>query len=520
MDELALHNFTGDNLARPSSPDNLHALLEDVENFIPGSNERTNSLEQLRSALVDRSSVLRPKAMGDHDLSRSGARTRVGTGASSFLHGGVSPDDGHMLDDLYGESTGGMSSIPEHSGTDGLWGPTGSHYVSTSVFVALEPSLGPVSQDGSEYDDIEGTFQMDDIGDTLPPAIPTTYSHLHSRATTTISSSSTKQPASTSIQTHSAGTTAARIIGGPHVNRALPGSQSSTAAAILQDVGFAAVAAGAPGAAGVLSGNLNIGDLLLFVRFDVEPRIGKSAPSAAVRSPVARPPSKTNVQMSNLAREEQAAIPHVSADVILLGVRIILPEPDKRLSHKEVEQRRREKAKQYFDELRGLLPYGGDSAKFDKNAILHHSIALIKQLLSERQQCPTCANCKEKIPNRYHCKFDLVPAGRASVQLCEKSHFGSFRAFLMVGTCSGRVQYRLEHCAAKRQSSLLPSGCKSQPLAPGRGKYREAEGGEGREGKGRASPGEAKLMCQGCWRMKQNQHALVGREQDKDDGKF
>ena len=36
--------------------------------------------------------------------------------------------------------------------------------------------------------------------------------------------------------------------------------------------------------------------------------------------------------------------------------------------------------RQYFDELRGLLPYGGDSAKFDKNAILHHSILLIKQV--------------------------------------------------------------------------------------------------------------------------------------------
>ncbi len=38
---------------------------------------------------------------------------------------------------------------------------------------------------------------------------------------------------------------------------------------------------------------------------------------------------------------------------------------------------------QYFDELRGLLPYGGDSAKFDKNAILHHSILLIRQLIQE-----------------------------------------------------------------------------------------------------------------------------------------
>mmetsp|Transcript_50004 Transcript_50004/g.156498 ORF Transcript_50004/g.156498 Transcript_50004/m.156498 type:complete len:487 (-) Transcript_50004:198-1658(-) len=382
MDDLTLHGFHGDSLPRPSSPDNLHALLEDVENFIPGSNERTNSLEQLRSALVDRSSMLKPKGLGDHDMSRSGTRTRGGTGASSFLHGGVSPDDTHMLDDLYGESTGGMSSIPEHSGTDGLWGPAHTHF------------------DASEYDDIEGTFQMDDIGDTLPPTMPTTYSHLHSRATTTISSAATKQATSASIQSHSAGTTAARIIGGPHVNRSIPGSQtSSAAAAIIQDVGFAAVAAGVPGAAGVLSGNLNI---------------GKSAASAAVRSPVARPPSKTNVQMSNLAREEQAAIPHVSADD-LGGAPVVpmQPEPDKRLSHKEVEQRRREKAKQYFDELRGLLPYGGDSAKFDKNAILHHSIALIKQLLSELEQEEASSAKTEQEPGtptmaEFRCCFDVT----------------------------------------------------------------------------------------------------------------
>ena len=34
-------------------------------------------------------------------------------------------------------------------------------------------------------------------------------------------------------------------------------------------------------------------------------------------------------------------------------------------------------------QTQGLLPYGGDSAKFDKNAILHHSIELIKSLLDQ-----------------------------------------------------------------------------------------------------------------------------------------
>eukprot|EP00961_Rhodomonas_salina_P061034 819717-Rhodomonas_salina.2 len=47
----------------------------------------------------------------------------------------------------------------------------------------------------------------------------------------------------------------------------------------------------------------------------------------------------------------------------------LVEEGSERLSHKEVEQRRREKAKQYFDELRALLPCGADS-KFDKNTIL------------------------------------------------------------------------------------------------------------------------------------------------------
>lgn len=56
--------------------------------------------------------------------------------------------------------------------------------------------------------------------------------------------------------------------------------------------------------------------------------------------------------------------------------------PERRLSHKEVEQRRREKAKQYFDELKSLLPPMQDT-KFDKNSILVNSITLIKALRTE-----------------------------------------------------------------------------------------------------------------------------------------
>lgn len=51
-----------------------------------------------------------------------------------------------------------------------------------------------------------------------------------------------------------------------------------------------------------------------------------------------------------------------------------------------MEQRRREKAKLYFDELRALLPCGADS-KFDKNTILQNTIAMIKQLQAELDCC-------------------------------------------------------------------------------------------------------------------------------------
>jgi PAS domain S-box-containing protein len=73
-----------------------------------------------------------------------------------------------------------------------------------------------------------------------------------------------------------------------------------------------------------------------------------------------------------------AAMPAASA-VTAAG---LMDDSTERLSHKEVEQRRREKAKQYFDELRTLLPCGADS-KFDKNTILQNTIAMIKQLQAE-----------------------------------------------------------------------------------------------------------------------------------------
>jgi len=50
-----------------------------------------------------------------------------------------------------------------------------------------------------------------------------------------------------------------------------------------------------------------------------------------------------------------------------------------KLSHNVVEQRRRHMARGYFDELRALLPHA-QAAKFDKNTVLLHTVALIRQL--------------------------------------------------------------------------------------------------------------------------------------------
>jgi hypothetical protein len=58
-------------------------------------------------------------------------------------------------------------------------------------------------------------------------------------------------------------------------------------------------------------------------------------------------------------------------------------EEDKRLSHNEVEQKRRQQARQHYEELRALLP---NSAKFDKNTLLQHAIQAIRELAGVSEQ--------------------------------------------------------------------------------------------------------------------------------------
>jgi len=117
-------------------------------------------------------------------------------------------------------------------------------------------------------------------------------------------------------------------------------------------------------AAGALSGNV-----VPETKTPTKPASGNKASSAAAMLG-SHPPSSAAMA---------AAMPPASA---ALTAPSIPDEGTERLSHKEVEQRRREKAKQYFDELRALLPCGADS-KFDKNTILQNTIAMIKQLQAE-----------------------------------------------------------------------------------------------------------------------------------------
>lgn len=381
------------NDSSPNFQDKLHMLLEEAEMFVPGSNERTNSLEQIRSILLDRGTSMRKnQGMGESGSFGASRKGAAGGAGSSFLHG-MSPDNdggGLLHDDMYYEGAGAMSSIPESSPPEN-WDTPGH--------------LGQYGDGGAEYDDIEGTFRMDDVGEPNMPAPAFPHVHIRSHAITSSSSHKHAVTGGGTVASHSTPTTAARILGTSHASRGTHAG-SNTAAGPLgggDGVGFAAVAAGGagPGAASVLSSGLAKG-------------------GSQSRPPVARPPStKVSLQMSNLAREEQAAIPHVSAGDT--GGAPVVPmqlEPEKRLSHKEVEQRRREKAKQYFDELRGLLPYGGDSAKFDKNAILHHSIALIKQLLADLDQEEQNAGgpqraedeCGRSIPgsSEFRCCFDVT----------------------------------------------------------------------------------------------------------------
>ena len=106
--------------ASPNFQDRLHSLMEEADLFKPGSQERTNSLEQIRSMLADKGTTMRRRLGAEHEhplsfgTSGRGHHHPGGSSGHGGFMGGHSPDDGPMLDDLYHDGVGTMmSSIPE-----------------------------------------------------------------------------------------------------------------------------------------------------------------------------------------------------------------------------------------------------------------------------------------------------------------------------------------------------------------------------------------------------------------------
>eukprot|EP00281_Chroomonas_sp_CCMP1168_P013032 CAMPEP_0206282984 /NCGR_PEP_ID=MMETSP0047_2-20121206/39981_1 /ASSEMBLY_ACC=CAM_ASM_000192 /TAXON_ID=195065 /ORGANISM="Chroomonas mesostigmatica_cf, Strain CCMP1168" /LENGTH=434 /DNA_ID=CAMNT_0053713305 /DNA_START=29 /DNA_END=1333 /DNA_ORIENTATION=- len=288
----------------------LHSLLLEAEQEVPGSQQRTQSLEQILGLTR---SILQDRGTGPVRNSKSPPSVFDGVGFALRAHGGGSLGDDHVMLEEHGSFSEGipmLDSIPESS-SDRLWNEVGGY--------------AGDGDDHAGFDSLGGTFAMDDVDEGA---------HAHPHALSTHAKEREEHP----------------------------------------EPGLLSRAGGA-------------GTLTRSPMQSLVPPASTARPQAlASPARVASKPAGKAGQMSNLAREEQASIPHLPASGSAPNAPPLVTmqlEPDKRLSHKEVEQRRREKAKQYFDELRGLLPFGSDSAKFDKNAILHHSIILMKQLMAE-----------------------------------------------------------------------------------------------------------------------------------------
>lgn len=135
MDELG--GLPGDAMLEESGfKDQLQALLEDADSFQPGSQERNNSLEQIRTLLVDRSSQMRRGSAGDRMSGAEGGMMLSTSGQSlprskpsrqgSFLTSVASPEERQSVLELYDPSDSSMSAIHEPAG---VWGSSGHTYV-------------------------------------------------------------------------------------------------------------------------------------------------------------------------------------------------------------------------------------------------------------------------------------------------------------------------------------------------------------------------------------------------------
>jgi hypothetical protein len=150
MDDLVGLSMDGDG---SGFKDQLQSLLEEAESFVPGSQERNNSLEHIRTLLVDRNSKMKGGSSidrmsgSDMLLSSSGpgrslTRSSHSRAGASFLHGVGSPDERQGVLELYDPNDSTMHHEPAAG-----WGTSHHGY------------------DGEDYDI---TFQMEDIHEQAP----------------------------------------------------------------------------------------------------------------------------------------------------------------------------------------------------------------------------------------------------------------------------------------------------------------------------------------------------------------
>ncbi|KAJ1481469.1 hypothetical protein T484DRAFT_1807314, partial [Baffinella frigidus] len=104
-----------------------------------------------------------------------------------------------------------------------------------------------------------------------------------------------------------------------------------------------------------------------------------SAPVTPNSHPIASRPAPAKAHRTPSAPGESAHSPNTNDGLAsVAGALLDLSGSDpSRMSHKQVEQHRRLKAKEHFDELRCLVP-GGRDAKNDRNRVLALALAHLK----------------------------------------------------------------------------------------------------------------------------------------------
>mmetsp|Transcript_22318 Transcript_22318/g.53546 ORF Transcript_22318/g.53546 Transcript_22318/m.53546 type:complete len:471 (+) Transcript_22318:123-1535(+) len=304
-----------------NSPSRLHELVWESEHLVPGSRARQESLEAIHSMLSK--------------------KMRDGPGPNSYKR-----DDGTDILDAFYEGNDGSGNLDTEHGGGSLGMMDG--FDDQHLFAGKGHGLTQTSGFSG------GFFTMDDVGSE------------HAL------SSSFKESMSFGKEDSNLHNGIPAFAQQHHQMQAAASSVIPTLPGPVPQQGAGVVVVAEPIAPRTPNKKKAVGAASVMV----EPAVMVS--QEVVHKPTSAAAMLGGGHLAPSSAAMAAAMPAVSA-VAIVG---LMDDSTERLSHKEVEQRRREKAKQYFDELRTLLPCGADS-KFDKNTILQNTIAMIKQLQAE-----------------------------------------------------------------------------------------------------------------------------------------